>query len=84
MCVTNKKRHTRKAEIIKYLGGKCNICHYNKCVAALHVHHKDPAEKDFNLGGSHCLSWEKTKQELNKCMLLCANCHAEIHYAPVT
>ena len=65
---------------IEYKGGKCVKCGYNKCNAALDFHHLDPTQKEFNLGShGHTRSWERMKVELDKCILLCANCHREIH-----
>lgn len=76
---TIKIRAMREA-IIKQRGGKCEICGYNKCMAALEFHHIDPTQKDFeisNTGGTP--SFESLKEEANKCRLLCANCHREEH-----
>lgn len=65
---------------VDYLGGKCNRCGYNKCIDALDFHHINPKEKDFNFSeNGHCRSWERVKKELDKCELLCANCHREEH-----
>jgi|FAXJ01.1.fsa_nt_gi hypothetical protein len=68
-----------KQRIIDYLGGKCSICNYNKSSRALHAHHRDPSQKLFTLSERKCLNWEDTKRELDKCILVCANCHGEIH-----
>lgn len=68
-----------KTQAVKYKGGKCQICGYSECVAALEFHHTDPKEKVFRLGG--CKQFNtKTKRELDKCILVCANCHRKIHY----
>jgi len=67
-----------KLKLIEYKGGKCCFCNYNKCVGALHFHHVNPNEKDFNIGGTN-LSFEKLKKEVDKCVLVCSNCHSEIH-----
>lgn len=67
-----------KLKLIGYKGGKCEICGYNKCLTALHFHHKDPNEKDFNISGKS-YSFEKLKKEVDKCILVCSNCHSEIH-----
>lgn len=65
---------------VEYKGGKCNSCNYNKCIAALEFHHIDPEQKDFGIGNKgFTKSWDKIKTELDKCILVCANCHREIH-----
>ncbi len=73
-----KFRKNRKQKCVDYKGGKCENCGYNKCLRSLDFHHLDPNEKDFNISRS-IKSWEKTKIELDKCILLCRNCHGEIH-----
>lgn len=67
-----------KLKAVEYKGGKCQICGYNKCVRSLQFHHLDPNEKDFGISGG-TKSFEKLKPELDKCILVCANCHCEIH-----
>jgi hypothetical protein len=71
----------RKIEIIQSLGGKCSICGYKRNSAALTFHHKNPLEKEFKLDvrslSNRTLS--KIKNELKKCVLICHNCHAELH-----
>ena len=60
----------------------CNNCGYHKNDTALNFHHIDPKVKKFNLG-INCFtkhSEEEIKEELNKCILLCANCHKELHH----
>jgi hypothetical protein len=55
-------------------------CGYDRCLEALEFHHIASGEKDFGISArGHSRSWEKTRQELDKCILLCANCHREIH-----
>lgn len=74
-------RRAMKKEAVKRKGGKCEICGYDKCVNALTFHHIDATEKDFGLAQSGNLhSWEEYLKEVNKCILVCANCHAEIHF----
>lgn len=65
--------------LIEYKGGKCEHCGYDKCMRALEFHHLNPNEKDFGL--SRCLSKSisSLKKEVDKCILLCSNCHAEEH-----
>lgn len=72
-------RRNMKLQAIKMLGGKCSICGYNKCVDALEFHHRNPKEKEFKLGSGNTMSWEEYKNELKKCILVCSNCHKEIH-----
>jgi hypothetical protein len=63
-----------RAEAVVYLGSKCIVCNYNRCTAALHIHHVDPTQKDKDASKKYLAS------ELDKCILLCANCHAEVHF----
>ena len=77
----DRKRRKLKLDAIQYKGGKCEKCGYDKCPAAFDFHHKDPNEKEFGLAAhGHTKSWDKVKEEIDKCMLLCANCHREVHY----
>ena len=77
--VTNKRRQL-KEKAVDYKGGKCCKCDYSKCIGALEFHHTDPNEKDFSMSvQGYTRSWEKIKKELDKCILVCANCHREIH-----
>lgn len=78
LSVINWKKQ-KKLDLIEYKGGCCEVCGYNKCSAALEFHHKDPKGKDFAIS-SHSYSFEKMKKEVDKCMLVCSNCHREIHY----
>ena len=74
------RRYHLKDKAIEYKGGKCEICGYDKCKEALEFHHLDPSQKDFGIGSDGCTrSWEKVKEELDKCICVCANCHREIH-----
>lgn len=71
-----------KKRLVQIKGGKCEICGYNKNIKALQFHHLNPQEKEFNLGyytGSNNINIEKALIEVEKCQLVCANCHAEIH-----
>lgn len=62
------------------LGSKCEICGYNKCIHALEFHHLDSSKKDFALSNKgYTRSWRRVKEELDKCILICANCHRELH-----
>ena len=75
-----RRRDKVKVLSVQYLGGKCCKCGYNKCIKALEFHHLNPTQKEFALSKQgHTRSWEKIKIELDKCVLLCANCHRELH-----
>ena len=71
------KKKLLKNKAISYMGGCCQICGYNKCEAALHFHHLNPHEKDFTISSKS--NWEDIVDELDKCILLCANCHISYH-----
>jgi len=72
-------RKRAKIKLVEYKGGKCKKCGYNKCVDALEFHHLDPNEKDFTIAGKS-YSFERLKSEADKCIMVCSNCHKEIHY----
>jgi hypothetical protein len=79
-CRVSQKRKYYKRLGVEYKGGCCVICGYDRCVRALHFHHLDPSEKDFSIAAKgYTRSWEKMKNELDKCVLLCSNCHSEAH-----
>ena len=68
-----------KLELVGYKGGKCETCGYSKCLGALDFHHKNPNEKDPKWNLMRCWTPSKVKTEVDKCQLLCKNCHAELH-----
>lgn len=78
------RKRALKHFLVQYKGGKCCQCGYNKCEGALQFHHINQEEKDFTLSHINLndtdFSIEIIKQEVDKCILLCANCHAEKHY----
>jgi len=78
-CRASESRRNKKSSLIQYKGGKCIICGYNKCQQVLQFHHKDPSIKEFALANSKTMDYEKLKLEVDKCILVCANCHGEIH-----
>ena len=74
------RRKKLKAMLVEYRGGRCVICGYKRCVEGLDLHHVDSTKKDFGLSAKGITrSWEKMKVEADKCILLCANCHREVH-----
>ena len=76
----DKRRKTIRKMAIEYRGGKCAICGYYKSINALEFHHLDSGKKDFGISAKgYTRSWEQVKRELGKCVLLCSNCHREVH-----
>jgi hypothetical protein len=67
-----------KRRMVEYKGAACQLCGYDGCLPALDFHHLDPAKKSFRLAGAHTRSWASLKEELDKCLLVCSNCHIEI------
>ena len=76
-----KRRRIKLRKMAReYKGNKCIICGYNKCPRALSFHHRNPKIKSFGISAQGLTrSWEKIKAEIDKCVLLCSNCHMEVH-----
>lgn len=75
-----KRRKKVKRMLVEEFGGACSRCGYNKCIEALQFHHIDPNTKEFGVSAQgNTRSYERLLEEAKKCVLLCANCHAEIH-----
>lgn len=73
-------RHRTVKRLKEAFGSKCGICGYNKCLKALEFHHLDPSKKDFTLGSWRVVSkWSRLVEEVEKCVLICSNCHREVH-----
>jgi hypothetical protein len=74
-------RNRTKEIVVKSMGGYCQCCGYSKYNGALDLHHINPLEKDFSFGSvrANPISLNKLTVELEKCILLCSNCHREIH-----
>jgi hypothetical protein len=72
-------RHEIKRRLLELRGGRCQLCGYDRCPAVLTFHHVDPSTKKFIFAGSHSRSWESQVREALKCVVLCANCHREVH-----
>ncbi len=82
--LTNYERVKRRRRHLKMLavarsGGRCRRCGYHKSIRALDFHHPDPSQKDFHLSQNANRSWAAVREEVDKCVLLCANCHREEH-----
>lgn len=72
-------RQRQKLQAIEYKKGKCILCGYKTCPSALTFHHLDPTKKERQISSGNTVRWETMKKELDKCVLLCMNCHAEVH-----
>ena len=79
----NRRRYANqraiKFKMFEYLGGECKHCGVKEPLCIFDFHHLDPRGKDFTLNQKKSLSFEKVKSELDKCILLCANCHRIEH-----
>jgi hypothetical protein len=84
LAAVREKRRRVKKVAIQYKGGKCLICGYKKYFGALDLHHVR-GEKKFGIGDTgYTKSWKVIKAEVDKCVLLCANCHREVEGGVVT
>ena len=80
IAAVHKRRRKIRLMSVEYKGGKCVTCGYDKCIDALEFHHEDASLKDFSISSKgYTRSWQKVKEELDKCILVCANCHRELH-----
>ena len=84
VCIKCRVKHTvearkrKKQKAVDLLGGKCSNCGYDKCLDALDFHHLDPTKKDPKSFEKN-VAWSILKEEIKKCILLCSNCHRELH-----
>lgn len=76
---TMERQRLVKMRSIEYKGGSCVLCGYNKHPAALEFHHLDPTQKEFDISLCKLKDFERVKPELDKCVLVCSNCHREFH-----
>jgi hypothetical protein len=77
--IANRHRRKLKETLVSHKGGKCEICGYDKSMRALQFHHTDPNQKDFGIGRRTVSDLDKILKEIDKCRLLCSNCHLEEH-----
>lgn len=76
-----KRRKNFKTQLVNLCGGKCELCGYNKTLSSLDFHHIDKNTKKFGIsnGYYHSKAKEEILKEVKKCVLLCSNCHHEVH-----
>jgi len=77
--LVNDRRKRIKRILIEKLGGQCCCCGYDRYDGALEFHHVNPSEKKFSLGKMVSKSLGDIVKEIQKCVLLCSNCHKEVH-----
>jgi transposase len=73
-----RRRRTVKRILVDEAGGRCKLCGYDRCLAALQFHHTDPSAKEFGVSRRGAHSIKRLRAEVHKCVLLCSNCHAEV------
>jgi hypothetical protein len=82
LCERARKRKSHqdfKKKLVDSFGGACVICGYSNYIGALEFHHRDPKLKEFGLGSYRGVNFDKAYEEAKKCVLLCSNCHKEVH-----
>jgi Zn finger protein HypA/HybF involved in hydrogenase expression len=72
-------RRELKLALVEVRGGACSICGYRRHLGALTFHHLDPSKKRFEIARGHTRSWDALVAEVRKCVVLCENCHREVH-----
>jgi hypothetical protein len=78
-CYSLAYRTKTKQKAIDYKGSKCSSCGYDKYFGSLQFHHVYPEAKSFNIGDFNFRKFDSLVEELDKCILVCSNCHGEIH-----
>lgn len=81
-CAANLKKAYRlsvKQKCVAYKGGKCLLCGYKTALSSLCFHHLDPTTKRFSIALPFRREWNDMQKELDKCVLVCSNCHGELH-----
>jgi len=80
LAAVKRRRKQLRFKAVAYKGGRCELCGYDRCPEALEFHHLNGEEKDFGISSKgYTRSWAAVRRELEKCALLCANCHREVH-----
>lgn len=74
-----KHRERIKEMAIAYKGGVCAACGLEYDPVCFDFHHADHTQKEFTISHIAYKDWDSIKPELDKCILVCANCHRIIH-----
>jgi 5-methylcytosine-specific restriction endonuclease McrA len=74
---STERQRRNKRELVEYKGGECCICSYKDCDSALDFHHL--RDKSFTISSARGRSLDNLKKEADKTILVCRNCHAEVH-----
>ena len=86
-CFIKRKQESyydKKKFVQSLVGTSCTVCGYDRTWNALELHHKDPNEKEFGVSRMWGMSEKKIEKEVAKCVLLCSNCHREVHAGLLT
>ncbi len=75
----NTTNRSLKQRMVDVVNGSCLICGYDGYIGALEFHHVNPATKSFEVNSRCKRSWDAIIEEIAKCVLLCSNCHKEVH-----
>jgi hypothetical protein len=81
--VTRRKQYIKQL-LVEEAGGCCAICGYDRCIVTLTFHHVDRELKSFQMSMHTTKSLDAYREELKKCVLVCANCHGEIEAGVIT
>lgn len=76
---TERERYRKKKEFLNEFRTECAKCGDTR-TWVLDFHHIDPSKKDFTIGTLKKGDLDLIKSEIDKCVVLCANCHREFHY----
>jgi hypothetical protein len=76
----NTRNRSRKLKAVAHFGGVCFDCEGRYPPYVYEFHHLDPTQKDFNPSSAMSMKEDKMWKELEKCVMLCRNCHAERHH----
>lgn len=73
-----RRKQKIKRMLVDEAGGRCAVCGYDRCIVNLTFHHVDPSRKSFGLSMNTTKAIAAYREEMRKCVLVCANCHGEI------